>query len=192
MDRIAAMCADAAVAAVVFGPLFFYLYRRRWHDFQKSAVYLLFALYLCGVYGAAGLPGFHSLTYRPRVNVTLFAYMFSDYRSSLLNVLFFLPLGFLLPMIWTRFRAGCKTVFFGFLTSALIEGIQLFTPRATDVNDLITNTLGAFLGWCLARLMQWIFPVMKPENDSRDVYWICTASVAVMFFVHPVLTGCFL
>ncbi len=35
----------------------------------------------------------------------------------------------------------------------LIEGIQLCSFRATDVDDLIMNTLGTFVGYLLA----WIF-----------------------------------
>ncbi len=38
----------------------------------------------------------------------------------------------------------------GFVTSALIELLQLFCFRATDVDDLLMNTLGAFLGYLLA------------------------------------------
>lgn len=99
------MAADAAVAAVILVPLFLLMQKKRWQDAGQTAVYLLFALYLSGMYAAAGLPSFHTLTFRPRLNFTFFEYMFSDYRSSLLNVLFFMPLGFLLPLIWTRFRS---------------------------------------------------------------------------------------
>lgn len=191
MERIVSMCAEAAVAATVLVPVFFLLYRQRWHQRVKTCEYLLFALYLCGVYAAAGLPDVFSLTFRPRLNVTFFAYMFSDYKSSLLNVLFFVPLGFLLPMIWTRFRPVYKTVLFGFAASVFIELMQLFSPRATDVNDLLTNTAGALVGCCAARLLQLLFPGLTPENDSRGVYLVCIGVVALMFLVHPMLLRIF-
>lgn len=186
MYRFLSVCCDAAAGAVVLLPIFVILHRRRWHDVSKAAAYLLFTLYLCGAYGAAGLPGFHNLRYRPRINLQPFAYMFSDYRSSLLNVIFFLPLGFLLPMIWKRFRPIWKATLFGLGTSAFIEILQLLTPRATDINDLMTNTLGAFVGCCAARLLQWVFPCLRPENDSRDVYWLSGLAIGVMFLFYPI------
>lgn len=187
MGRLYRIWMDAAVAAVVLIPVFWALHKRRWTDPWQAVHYLLFAIYLCGVYAAAGLPGVHRLTFLPRVNVDFFLYMFSDYRSSLLNVVFFLPLGFFLPMLWRRFRRMHRTVLFGFGTSLFIELAQLLTPRATDVNDLITNTAGTILGYILAMLAQWIVPSLIPENNSRDVYRICGIVVATMFFVHPLI-----
>lgn len=179
--------AAAAPAALVLIPLFLFLQKRYWKNPGKTAVYLLFALYLCGVYAAAGLPTVTRIQFRPRLNFTFFAYMFSDYRSSLLNILFFMPLGFLLPMIWKKFRAVYRTIPFAFLASLFIEAAQLLTPRATDVNDLLTNTFGGILGYALAMILQLIFPCLKPENESRDVYWICLIVMTTMFFVHPAI-----
>lgn len=187
LERFGRLILEAAPAALVVVPVFWFLQRRHKRSTAQAAAYLLFALYLCGVYTAAGLPAFHRIRYIPRVNLTLFAYMFSDYRSSLLNVLFFLPLGFLLPMIWKRFRNPVRSVLFGLGVSLVIEAAQLLTPRATDVNDLITNTLGTLIGYLLALLLQWIFPSLRPENDSRDVYWLCGVVAAIMFFVHPIV-----
>lgn len=188
LQRLPPLLAEAAPAALVLVPLFLLLQKRRRQDAGRSVLYLLFALYLCSVYTAAGLPNIRRLTYCPRVNLTLFAYLFTD-RSSILNVLFFIPLGFLLPLIWTRFRAFYRTIPFGLGVSAVIEASQIFTYRATDVNDLMTNTLGTLIGYCLAMLLQWFFPALKPGSDSRDVYWICLAVAALMFFVHPVLSN---
>lgn len=188
IHRMLAMGADAAVAAIVLVPLFLYMDKKRWHDMGQTVLYLLLALYLSGMYGAAGLPGVHSLTFRPRMNFTLFEYMFSDYRSSLLNVLFFVPLGFLLPMIWNRFRPLWRTVLFGFGTSLFIETLQLLTPRATDVNDLVTNTVGTIAGFCLARLLQLCVPMLKPNNNSWDLFWICGSVGITMFLIHPLLS----
>ena len=65
----------------------------------------------------------------------------------------FLPFGFLLPVLWQSCRSWKTTTLAGFATSALIELLQLFCFRATDVDDLLMNTLGAFLGYLLA----WVF-----------------------------------
>lgn len=191
MYRVFNLSMDAAVGALVLTPVFLLIHKRRQFSAELTAQYLLFAVYLCGVYAAAGLPGIHRLAFRPRVNLKLFAYMFSDYRSSLLNVLFFLPLGFFLPMLWRRFRNLLRTLLFALGASTAVELAQLLTPRATDVNDLMTNTTGALLGYGLAIILQWISPSMIPDNDSRDVYWICGLVVAVMFLVHPLVLWIF-
>lgn len=185
--RIFYLLVEAAPAAIVLVPLLLYLQEKRWHSKRRTVLYLVFSLYLCGVYAAAGLPHIRNLAFRPRINLTFFAYMFTDF-STMLNVLFFVPLGFLLPMIWNRFRAVYRTIPFGLGISLAVEVLQIFTLRATDVNDLMTNTLGTVIGYCLAMMLQWVFPVLKPKNDSRDVYWICGVVAATMFFVHPILS----
>ena len=62
----------------------------------------------------------------------------------------FLPFGFLLPVLWQSCRSWKTTTLASFATSALIELLQLFCFRATDVDDLLMNTLGALLGYLLA------------------------------------------
>lgn len=78
--------------------------------------------------------------------------MFSDFQNSFLNVLMFIPLGYLIPFCWPYFRKLHRTLILGFLTSLAIEVLQLFTFRASDINDLMTNTLGTLLGWLGMRL----------------------------------------
>ena len=95
--------------------------------------------------------------------------MFSDCKNSLLNVLLFVPLGFFLPLFWKKFSAFGYTLLFGFCTSLLIELLQIFTFRATDVNDLMTNTVGTVLGYLLARIVLKLFPGTEPSADKGCV-----------------------
>jgi glycopeptide antibiotics resistance protein len=69
------------------------------------------------------------------------------------NVVLFLPLGFLLPMLAPRLGRFWPTVGAGFALSAAIELSQVAFPgiRRADVNDVLTNTLGAALGYLLYR-----------------------------------------
>ena len=62
------------------------------------------------------------------------------------------PLGFLLPLWWRDYQRLAPTVVAGAGLSLLIEVSQLMNGRATDIDDLIANTLGALAGyllWCL-------------------------------------------
>lgn len=187
MHRIYAMCLEAAVAAVPLVPAFLVLDRRRFHSHRRTAVYLLFALYLAAMDAVVGLPNVRYVRFDPNINLRPFLYMFSDYRNSLLNVLLFVPLGFFLPVLWQGFHRAWRTVLFGFGASLLIELLQLFSFRATDVNDLMTNTLGAFLGWVLGRLLLLLLPGLQPQQGTRDLYTICGVTFGVGFFLQPFL-----
>lgn len=187
MHRILFMCLDAALAAVFLVPLFLILNRRYFRSRRKTFCYLLLAVYLCGVYAVVGLPTVNYIRFDPNFNFVPFAYMFSDFTNSFLNVLLFLPLGGLLPLFWKDFKKFLPTVLFGFCTSLLIEVLQLFTLRATDVNDLMTNTLGTVIGWCCARCLLRLVPGIVPGWKTKEVFVVCGAAFAVMFFAQPFL-----
>jgi glycopeptide antibiotics resistance protein len=75
------------------------------------------------------------------------------------NIGFFIPIGFFLPFISKRFSSFWLATFFGFSFSLLIEVWQLFLPaRGTDIDDIILNTLGMIIGYCLFLLVSKIFP----------------------------------
>lgn len=187
MLRILYTCLDATVAAVFLIPLFLYLDRRYIRDRKQTMGYILFAVYLSGMFAVVGLPDIRYVRFDPRYNIIPFAYMFSDLDSTLLNVLLFLPLGFFLPVLWKDFHSVLRTVLFGFFCSLFIESLQIFTRRATDINDLMTNTVGAFLGWILGRVFLRLIPSREPGNRTEEVYWVCGASFGVMFFLQPFL-----
>lgn len=187
MHRILPMCFDAALAAVFLYPLFLLLEKKYFHNRRMAMRYFAFSVYLSGMFAVAGLPNILHIRFEPILNLTPFAYMFSDYTASLLNVALFVPLGIALPMFWTRFQHPLKTVLFGFCTSLLVELLQMFSFRATDINDLITNTLGTLLGWCAGRLILFLRPKSAPMDQGTDVFMVCGAAFGVMFFLQPFL-----
>jgi len=69
-----------------------------------------------------------------------------------LNVFLFMPLGFLLPLIWPKMNKLWCVLLSGLSFSLLIEISQIWSHRATDVDDLIMNTTGAVLGFLAYRL----------------------------------------
>lgn len=185
MHRVISMCLDAAISGILLVPLFLYMNRKYFHDLRRTAAYVIFGIYLSAMFAVVGLPDIRYVRFDPHFNFIPFAYMFSDYENSLLNVLLFMPLGFFLPLFWQRFRRMIPTVFFGFCISLFIEVLQIFTYRATDINDLMTNTLGTFLGWCIARASLHFLPPSVPGRRIKEVYVVCGAAFAVMFFLHP-------
>lgn len=187
MIRIYLALVDLVPSAVVLVPLFLILnytvFRR---DLCKSFLYMLFCLYLCCVFILVGIP--NVLYFRPDINWNLIPFrgMIADFKNSILNIVLFVPLGFVLPVLWQRFRKLQSTVFFGFSFSLTIELLQMLTYRATDVNDLITNTLGAIFGFLLAKIFtKRHSPIGK---GNRDVYVLWALSFCVVFFLHPFLS----
>ncbi len=71
------------------------------------------------------------------------------------NILCFMPCGFLPAWIWRRMDSWGPAVFMPFCLSLLIELSQfVLNVGIFDVDDLILNTLGGFLGYlcyCLYR-----------------------------------------
>lgn len=68
------------------------------------------------------------------------------------NVIAFMPLGFFVPLHVKKYRKCIVTVAISFLFSLMIECTQLVSKVGVfDVDDLMLNTLGGFLGYlCFA------------------------------------------
>lgn len=191
MMRLKSAFLEMAFAAIPLVPVMLVLWRRRFHDVRKTAVYTLFALYLAAVYSLVGLPSVNYVRFHLNLNVIPFLGIIADLKNSLLNVLLFIPLGLFLSCLWVKFRSVKAVALHGFLVALAIEALQIFTFRATDVNDLITNTTGAVLGWCLARIAMKRFPRLCCACESKDLTVLYGTVLAVMFFVHPYLSNFF-
>ncbi len=190
MRRILFMCIDAALAFPFLIPAMWIMNKRYFRNWKKALGYFVFGAYLCAMYTVVGLPTAFYVRLEPNLQLVPFAYMFSDYMNSLLNVALFMPLGFFLPVFWNGFQKLPQVGLFGFCTSLVIELLQIFTFRATDVNDLITNTLGALLGWCAAKVLFRLFPGAEQGWNTKDAVPVIGISFGVMFLFQPLLAQC--
>ena len=146
---------DVLSAAVVAVPLVWLFQRfrgeRGWTRYVLSG---LFVLYLCEMFDVVGIPAAQYIRWEPNISLI----PFSDETHWLgvqrvLNTVMFAPFGFLLPILWRGCRKWGVTTLAGFLLSLTIEILQMFCFRATDVDDLLMNTLGAGFGFFAA----WLF-----------------------------------
>lgn len=156
MQAILGLLVDWLGGALVTVPLaliFAFLFdrpraKRRWF----WAV--LLTVYLSAMYVVIGVPDWRYITWDPTVNLVPFQdFTTANLLGMALNVAMFAPLGFLLPAYFDRYRSFVPTLDAGILTSLTVELIQLFTFRATDVDDLIMNTLGTVVGFLLSKLI---------------------------------------
>ena len=75
-----------------------------------------------------------------------------DLAQFYLNIMVFVPVGYLLPYVfrWFRARVRIRPVAFCLLLSFLVENLQLITRHGVyDFDDIISNTLGGLIGQLL-------------------------------------------
>ncbi|MGN0071901.1 MAG: VanZ family protein [Atopobiaceae bacterium] len=114
-------------------------------------------LWICGVGTFADLWRGTSLKIMLNINLVPFdAYL--NWTTWALNVVLFVPLGFLLPCCWEGYDRIGHTALFGFLFSLAIELSQLLNFRVTDIDDLIANTLGAVVGCIVFLVLRALIP----------------------------------
>ena len=74
-------------------------------------------------------------------------YPFIVLEQVLLNVIFFIPFGFLVAMLYLKQEKKIlKILITALIFSAGIEILEFFAGRYMDIDDIIWNALGAMLG----------------------------------------------
>lgn len=89
-----------------------------------------------------------------RINIVPFVHLFQygNTRDIIWNVVgntaMFIPSGIVLPVVYKKLDNFGKVVAAGAFISFCIEILQLpFASRASDIDDLIMNTLGVVIGY---------------------------------------------
>ena len=77
------------------------------------------------------------------------------------NILLFVPVGVLLVLSSYKCQKIYVTVFSGAGLSFLIEVLQLFSTRGTDIDDIILNTVGTLCGYLLGRMILYSLPSLR-------------------------------
>lgn len=189
MMRILFCLVEAAAAGIFLVPILLVLYKVRFFSRINTAVYLLFTIYLSVMWALVGLPSAAYMRFACNLNLIPFVGMVKDMSNSILNVLLFIPLGTFLPLLWKDFQHPKQTILWGLCTSFTIELLQMLTFRATDINDLITNTLGSAIGWCIGSMLVKKLPA-NFQNRRRSDLWVLYGCVfVVMFFFQPFLSN---
>lgn len=63
------------------------------------------------------------------------------------NVFLFSPIGFFTSLLWKKWRSFKRILLVGLMTTFLIEFIQVFIGRSSDIDDILLNTIGVVIGY---------------------------------------------
>lgn len=118
----------------------------------------LFCLSLSTILSVTGIPAVYDIHIHANVNLVPFANIAADASRYVENILLFLPIGALLPLVYRGFQRLSRCVLYGFFFSLAIELAQLLCFRATDIDDLLMNTLGAATGFGIFALLKKLYP----------------------------------
>ncbi|BAQ57462.1 conserved hypothetical protein [Lactobacillus acetotolerans] len=70
--------------------------------------------------------------------------------NSFGNVLCFIPIGLLTPIVFSKKQTFWRVILFGIIFSVIIEGMQfLLETGVSDIDDVFFNTCGTILGYLL-------------------------------------------
>ena len=186
MHRIYSALIDIVAAAIFIVPLLALYGKISLRSLKQTLIYIVFAFYLVAVLSLVGFPSVLSLNLDFTINIIPLVDMISDFVNACLNVLLFVPLGFLLPMLWKKYKAIKNTMLFAMCMTIAIEISQIFTFRTTDINDIITNMVGTLGGYVIAKRITKNFtqyPELNAEN--KDLYIICGTVMLIMFLLQP-------
>lgn len=172
-------------------PLYLIISRKNMNKFVKL-LSSLFIIYIIAVFSLVGIPSIDYMKIDLGFNFIPFIDIISSPKSALLNILLFIPLGIFLPMLWKEeYNEFLKTLIFGFIFSLCIEVLQVLTFRLSDINDLITNTIGTIVGYLLYSkfLKHNKFMIKKNISEKLNPVIIIFVIFIVMFFISSFISN---
>lgn len=167
------------------------------HRWEKSGkVHLIwsyiFILYLGMALDVAGIGGIWDIGYYDSVirvdEINLIPFRSEGILTYVLNIIMFMPLGFLLPLLWKQYERIRRAIAVGALFSLCIEAGQLFNRRKTDIDDVIMNVIGTALGFAVWFVFHKVFHLKQKAKDNffrmEPIVYICLAILGVFFLYH--------
>lgn len=103
--------------------------------------------------------------------------IFNGVSNVMGNIIVFIPLGYMVPMIFKKFSKLNKVFMVSAMLSLFFEVSQyIFGIGSTDIDDIILNAFGGVIGYVL-------FVYLKKFFTKKNVQYISVIAVTVMFLV---------
>ncbi len=147
---------------VVLIIIYFWKFYKNWKGKGKEVLFVntIMYLYLSFVLYFTLMPiltrilslYFHQYSYEPMNLVPFIDILMGrgDFlRQVVLNVIMMTPFGFLLPLTNKNNTKILKVIFYTFFVSLIIELLQPFNGRSSDITDIITNVTGGIIGYVM-------------------------------------------
>lgn len=147
-------------------------------------LYLFLAISIAGSGSIWDIGQYETVIRTNEINIVPFSS--KGAMTYILNIIMFMPLGFLLPHIWEKCQKFWKVILYGFGFSFTIEMSQLFNKRITDVDDLLMNTLGAIIGY-----MIWIL-FKKLNFSSKKIKYSSLSPIEPTAYILLAVLGNFI
>jgi glycopeptide antibiotics resistance protein len=147
------------------------IYSKGFKTFSRIICFILFIIYLTILsnvlffnynYGrVSGDKSYNLEPFKTINNYIKYRQYVSDaivIRNILGNILAFMPMGFFIPLLSKKTRFFIKIIIISAITSLLVEVIQYkFAVGSFDVDDIILNTLGGFIGYICYKIAHSIY-----------------------------------
>ncbi|MCX4328704.1 MAG: VanZ family protein [Lachnospiraceae bacterium] len=157
-----------AVLSVFYIPFYFLL--RKKIPLIRQIVYFLFGACVFIILSATVFIGINIVPAgRRTLNIIPFRVFTESWEMGFIkkisqtfaNIVMFMPLGFIFPVAFKKARKLYTTTIYMALFSFLIEFVQYFIGRSSDIDDFMLNTLGGISGYFIFFILSRVF-----ENKS--------------------------
>lgn len=152
----------------------------------------IFCYYLFGILTVTGIGYTSTISFRPQISLIPFVGMITGPIETILNIVLFVPMGLFLPLLYKKYNKFKTVVITGILFSVSIELVQMFNWGASDINDVMTNTMGACLGYLIYSIISKILPdkldrqlKSKKVNAFIEVFLLSVCIFVIMVTVQP-------
>ena len=145
---------------------------------SKVGLWSIFLIYMIVVLGATigdRVSGYES------INLHLFSsykdvynnFSLGEWRNIILNILMFVPIGFMIPLIFKKCERCYITYLVGFGITLFIEILQLVSKRGIfELDDIINNSLGCAIGYGIVMLFISLFKRKKVNQKYKALITI--------------------
>ncbi len=108
----------------------------------------------------------------------------------LLNIIMFVPLGFLLPIVFKKLRSWHGILIVSLAFTVATELFQLITYRGTDIDDVIANTVGGLCGFALYLIVVGLVNIIRRKSIDVSKYKLkLSGGVVLLVLVTGVFVG---
>ncbi len=117
------------------------------------------------------------------------------FRNVIGNILLFVPFGYLVTDMIMDKAKKCHIAIpltITFITSLIIEIIQMNIGRSFDIDDIILNFIGGIFGYFIFIIMHAIFNRIKNEKILNIIKALLICSIVAVAFILLYVIGVFL